>query len=239
MKKTIRRFTLVEMLTVVAIIGILAGLIIPTVIIAQRRGRETQAKSDISGIITALKQLKSDYNRYLAQSGSAYYAGGVSASSSQISPFTCSVGHSSSQSHTVVRVDGDLYDALIAELSAPKNGGLSSVDMKKLVNKRKKTYLDPKNGFVPTAYYNTDANKENLWRDPWGNPYVIFIGVDTDHLLKMADTNTSSIAAGVAVYSFGPNGEDDKGCNVDLLKCIKDGEDAKHKQHDDIASWNL
>ena len=241
MKKRFRRFTLVEMLTVVAIIGILAGLIIPTVVIAQRRGRETQAKSDISGIMTALKQLKSDYNRYLAQSGSAYYAGGVSASSSQISSFTCSVGHSSSQTHTVIRVDGDLYDALIAELSAPKNGGLSS-DMKKLVNKRKKTYLDPKNGFVPTDNYNITANKEKLWRDPWGNPYVIFIGVDTDHQLKMADTNSSSIATGIAVYSFGPNGENDGGCNSALDDCISsiDGNGSdNHKNHDDIASWNF
>lgn len=241
MKKTIRRFTLVEMLTVVAIIGILAGLIIPTVVIAQRRGRETQAKSDISGIMTALKQLKSDYNRCLAQSGNKYHAGGVSASSSQTSTFSCSVGHSPSQSHTVIRVDGDLYDALIAELSAPKNGGLSS-DMKKLVNKRKKVYLDPKNGFNPTANYNTDANKENLWRDPWGNPYVIYIGVDADHQMKMAASNSSVIATGIAVYSFGPNGEDDGGCNSSLDACISSvsgNGSSNHKNHDDIASWNF
>ena len=39
MKKQIKNFTLVEMLTVVAIISILAALVIPTVIIAQNKGR--------------------------------------------------------------------------------------------------------------------------------------------------------------------------------------------------------
>ena len=235
MKKTIRRFTLVEMLTVVAIIGILAGLIIPTVIIAQNRGRETQAKSDISSIMTALKQLKSDYNRCLAKSGSNYYAGGVSASST--SSFNCNIGHSSTQSHTVVRVDGNLYDALITELSAPKNGGLTNT-MAERVNKRKKTYLDPKNGFDPTANYNTTANLENLWRDPWGAPYVIYIGVDADHQMNMPDC-TTPIAAGIAAYSFGPNGTDDHGCNAALDSCTYSSDSSNHKNHDDIASWNL
>ena len=51
MKKYNRHFTLVEMLTVVAIIGILAGLIIPTVVISQKKGRVTQAKTDISILV--------------------------------------------------------------------------------------------------------------------------------------------------------------------------------------------
>ena len=228
------------MLGVVAIISILAALIIPTVIIAQNKGRITQAKSDISSISTALKQLKSDYNRILVKSGTDYYAGGVAAISSgdkqQVQTFSCEVGHSS-KNHTAVRVDGDLYDALIAELSAPKNSKLPS-DLSQRTNKRKKVYLDPKNGFDPATDYNTDANKEVLWRDPWGTPYVIFVGVDTDHALKMKN-NSKTLAAGLAVYSFGPNGADDNGCNVELDTCQKSATGANHKQCDDIASWNM
>ena len=214
MKKTIRRFTLVEMLTVVAIIGILAGLIIPTVIIAQNRGRETQAKSDISSIMTALKQLKSDYNRCLVKYSSGdFYVGGVKIDSGKTTSFNCDL-HSSTKSHNVARLDGTAYDAMIAELSAPKNTtllGLSDDNKKLCVNRRRKTYLDPQNGFNPAAGYNTTANLEKLWRDPWGNPYVIYIGVDADHRLQMDDYNSASVAAGFAVYSFGPNGTDDGG----------------------------
>ena len=252
MKKTIRRFTLVEMLTVVAIIGILAGLIIPTVIIAQNRGRETQAKSDISSIMTALKQLKSDYNRCLVKTSSGdFYVGGVKAADhSVVSKFKCNQHNSTSTDsddpeHIVVRVTGTAYDAMIAELSAPKNTtllGLSDDNKKLCVNRRRKTYLDPQNGFNPAAGYNTTANLEKLWRDPWGNPYVIYIGVDADHRLQMDDYNSASVAAGFAVYSFGPNGTDDGGCNSSLESCISNINDngaANHKNHDDFASWNL
>ena len=53
MNRSYRRFTLVEMLTVIAIISILAGLVIPIVIISRQRGRETQAKSDVSALVSA------------------------------------------------------------------------------------------------------------------------------------------------------------------------------------------
>ena len=237
MKKQIKNFTLVEMLTVVAIISILAALVIPTVIIAQNKGRVTQAKSDISSILTALKQLKSDYNRVLVKTSTDYYIGEVAATTAQTETFNCSVGHSAAKSHTVIRIDGTLYDAMIAELSAPKNSKFSN-SLTNRSNKRKKVYLDPQNGFDPTANYDTPANLENLWRDPWGNPYVVFVGVDTDHALKMK-YNSKTLASGLAAYSFGPNGEDDNGCNVELDTCQNMKSGANHKLCDDIASWNM
>lgn len=239
MKKQFKHFTLVEMLAVIAIIGILAALVIPAVIISRQRGQITQAKSDISSITTALKQLKSDYNRIMVKSGSNYCIGNITASSAQTQTFSCSVGHSSSQTHTVIRLDDTLYDAMIAELSAPKNGESSfSASLTNRVNKRKKVYLDPQNGFDPTADYNSAANIEKLWRDPWGNRYVVFVGVDSDHALKMAD-NSKTLATGLAAYSFGPNGIDDNGCNVELDTCQNKATGANHKLCDDIASWNM
>lgn len=238
MKKR-NNFTLVEMLTVVAIIGILAGLVIPTVIIAKNRGQVTQAKTDISNIMTALKQVKTDYSRMLIKEGSDYYTGGVKADTET---FSCSGEHSGS--HTVAKLTGDSYDALIAELSVPKNKtlrDLTAAKKRQCTNKRKKVYLDPKNGFDPTADYTTAANKEKLYRDPWGNAYIVYIGVETAHELKM-EANSSVVAGDVAIYSYGPNGTDDGGCNVELDSCISNvsgnGSD-NHKNHDDIASWNL
>lgn len=215
MKKQFKRFTLVEMLTVVAIISILAALVIPTVIIAQNRGRVTQAKSDIASIITAMKQLKSDYNRILLSNG---IINGTSKASL-------------SDSGKLATISGDEYDVFIAEISAPKTSGLGT-DAKKRINKRKKVYLDPKSSFDPTK--SVSDNKDNLWRDPWGSAYVIYVKLEeTD---KLAVTASKTIASDMAVYSFGPNGEDDKGCNVELDVCIGSG---NHKEHDDIASWNL
>ena len=237
MKKYNRHFTLVEMLTVVAIIGILAGLIIPTVVISQKKGRVTQAKTDISSITTALKQLKTDYGRILVKSSSGdYYAGSVAADKET---FDCSGLHTGN--HTVAKLSGDSYDAFIAELSVPKNSvltALSAANQKLCINRRRKVYLDPQGGFNPAEAYTTDANKEKLYRDPWGSPYVVYIGVDTSHEIKISG-NSKYIAAETAVYSFGPNGTDDKGCNVELESCIYSADSSNHKNHDDIASWNL
>ena len=82
MQKRMHRFTLVEMLTVIAIISILAGLIIPVVVIAQERGRETQAKSDIAALMSALKQVETDYGRILKKDGSNYKMGDKTLSAS-------------------------------------------------------------------------------------------------------------------------------------------------------------
>lgn len=213
MNRSYRRFTLVEMLTVIAIISILAGLVIPIVIISRQRGRETQAKSDVSALVSAIKKLDADYSKMLAKDGSNYKIGGKDVS----------------VSNDIATIDGDVYDAMIAELSAPKAKGVSVS-----VNFRKKSFMEPKKGFDPTVDY--DKQKDTLWRDPWGKPYKVYIKVTRDGELELPGCNDKTIAADVAVYSFGPNGKDDKGCNVDLDKCISSG---THKDHDDIASWNL
>ena len=214
MNKSFRRFTLVEMLTVIAIISILAGLVIPIVIISRQRGRETQAKSDIAAIVSAIKKLDADYSKMLYKDGTNYKIGGKDVDVSS----------------DIATIDGEVYDAMIAELSAPK-----AKDVSVSVNKRKRSYLEPKKGFDPTKTYSDQ--KDTLWRDPWGKPYKVYVKVTRDGELELPGCkDDKTIAADVAVYSFGANGTDDKGCNVELDECISSG---THKNHDDIASWNL
>ena len=54
-------FTLVELLLVIAIIAILAGIAIPVVGGMNKKGKETKARSEINAIITAIKQYEADY----------------------------------------------------------------------------------------------------------------------------------------------------------------------------------
>ena len=237
MKKHARHFTLVEMLTVVAIIGILAGLIIPTVVISQNKGRVTQAKTDISSITTALKQLKTDYGRILVEESSKYYAGAAEASSTT---FKYKPDGSNEKEFTVAGLTGNSYNAFIAELSVPKNQKLTDtgVNKKHCINRRRKVYLDPKSGFDPSKAYDDAANLDKLYRDPWGTPYAIYVSTETSLAIQVPG-NAKITAAETAVYSFGPNGTDDKGCNVELDACQYTADSGNHKNHDDIASWNL
>ena len=221
MKKYRHNFTLTEVLTVIAIIGILAAITTPVVIMSRDRGRVAQAQGDISAIITALKQMHTDYGKVVGAVGK----------------------------NGVVIINGADYDAMIAELSVPKNKKFES--QRPSVNKRRKIYLDPKKEFDPSEKYDEVNNLAALYRDPWGEPYVVYINASYGEQLELPGTrqklskndDKKTVTGNFAAYSFGANGVDDKGCNADYYEpeqCIKKGaSEEDHRNHDDIASWTF
>lgn len=64
-------FTLIELLVVISIIGILATLVLANVGGARERTRDTQRKSDLRNIQTALRLYYNDFGKYPADSGSS------------------------------------------------------------------------------------------------------------------------------------------------------------------------
>ncbi len=67
MKK--KAFTLIELLIVIAIIGVLAAALYPTIRDALSRGRDAAREGNINNIITALETYNSDYGVYPTYSG--------------------------------------------------------------------------------------------------------------------------------------------------------------------------
>jgi prepilin-type N-terminal cleavage/methylation domain-containing protein len=68
MKKIQKGFTLVELLVVMAILGILVTIIAGGFRSAQARGRDAQRKSDLKQIAQSLELFFSDYGRYPSDS---------------------------------------------------------------------------------------------------------------------------------------------------------------------------
>jgi prepilin-type N-terminal cleavage/methylation domain-containing protein len=62
--KSNRAFTLIELLVVIAIIGILAGLLLPTLGRAKERAKVTKAQTAISGLATALNSYYTEYGKW-------------------------------------------------------------------------------------------------------------------------------------------------------------------------------
>ena len=208
-------FTLVELLVVVGIIAILAGLLTPAVIGAQQQGRITQAKSDMATILLALKGMDGTYGKMLAKSGSDYKIGDESWDTDKVGTEVKNV-----------KLDGPAskakYYAFIAELSDPGNDKIKS---HLSVNKRRMKFLDPRPEYNPAADYNADANTPHLWLDPWGNPYVVLVNVDyTDEIVDPTDTSKRVSGKAIA-YSYGPDGEGKIGTPADSVN------------YDNVCSW--
>ena len=57
-------FTLIELLMVIAIIGILAGILIPTVGAVRKQANIAASKSQLSNYVNAIGMFKSEYKFY-------------------------------------------------------------------------------------------------------------------------------------------------------------------------------
>jgi prepilin-type N-terminal cleavage/methylation domain-containing protein len=69
MKKT-QKFTMVELLAVIAIIGILVGLLLPAVISGKEKALATKARTDVASIAAAIGQFEATYG-YLPYTGTS------------------------------------------------------------------------------------------------------------------------------------------------------------------------
>ena len=199
MKK--QHFSLVELLTVIAVIAILAGILIPTVGAVKESGRATQALTEAKGIHLAIKSFQNDHKYLPAKSTEenkdiVYWGSSAAVTPAANASVTITENATLDASYltlfdTICYVDHDDITKTPA----------SDSDAKKF-NKKAKKYLT-----APTTYYGSETT--NGYRDPWGRPYIIYLDTNYDGKIEniaskfgLAGTN-NQINDTVAVISLG------------------------------------
>lgn len=183
-----RGFTLVELLTVIGIIAVLAGILIPTVNVAIRKAKVARARADVEAIALAAKLYHDEYGRW---------------------PAFEFKGDILTRWHGQLRQFNDLNRA--TTINAYFSRILTGLDRDNNPKGIEFLVVKAENrsriGALPGV-----PSSENLWffADPWGRPYFIAVDDDYQYDPKIAARhqnppyhNTSA----VDVYSAGPDPE--------------------------------
>jgi prepilin-type N-terminal cleavage/methylation domain-containing protein len=172
-----RAFTLIELLVVITIIVILMGLLFPVFRGVQDQAKKTQAKNDLTQIVTAVNAFYTEYGNYpLVTAETIYGAGNTS---------------------------NDALFSVLRGINAAENPRqivfLSPPDVKNGDNPR--SGIATKNATVGSI-----AVKTGEFVDPWGTPYLIEVDGDySGDVANPYSSNAGSASqrSGVIAWSLG------------------------------------
>ena len=151
-----KAFTLVEMMVVVAIIGILASILIPVLARSKTKAKVASAKFQMAELIAAVKSYKSDNGRY---------------------PMPSFLGEQKPD----IGLDGDVTFGDGFGLNNDNSYVVSIlINKNHSRNPKKNEYLSLKSNGSDTEVGAAGLSNTNDYLDPFGNPYNITFNKDGD-----------------------------------------------------------
>ena len=202
-------FTLVELLTVIAIIAILMALLFPVLSFMIDRARRAQASADGLAVITAVKAFQTDYGKYPNALATV-----------PVTPADTIVGDPLG----AATVGSEHLFNILRAIPVGTNVG-HVLNPRRVVffeGRSAKDQAAPKNGFGPSG----------ALFDPWGAQYCVALDMDGDNqltTLPYTDFNgaTKGPRVGAGAYSLGKDGK------LGLGGSYRVGND----KSDDLITW--
>jgi len=182
-------FTLVELLTVIAIIGILAAMLLPVLAAVKKHALIMQAKAQISDLVNDIQAYDQAYGRFpvspLAQTYAGYgqlnnldftYGGSFPNASGSLQAVGTSMGGGTVLSNNeVVAILMDFTNYPGTTVATINTNHQSNPQQTKFLNARMSGW-SPSQGGTPLA----GVDNNLVFRDPWGNPYLISLDLNYD-----------------------------------------------------------
>jgi prepilin-type N-terminal cleavage/methylation domain-containing protein len=194
-------FTLIELITVIAIIAILMALLFPAISGAKESARRNQASTVVRSIVNACKNYSTDYGKYppvkAALTGGEGVASDATLSFGDVENAKCNVHNN------------ELFDVLRAINRGTNENHILNKRQQKYFEEKKAT--DPKNprdGFADGKEF-TEELQGRLY-DPWGTEYCIVLDADGDEVVKVTNFYTDltdDIRYSAVAFSLGKDGK--------------------------------
>jgi prepilin-type N-terminal cleavage/methylation domain-containing protein len=194
-RKSSTAFTLIELLIVIAILGVLMALLFPAALGAIESARRAKAKNDLVQICVAVKAYQTEYGR---------------------NPVNSYGGDEANEGWFQGPATGGQYNSqIIKVLQGDNSSGLNPRQIVFFEGRTAKSDDSPKDGI----------GKDGIFYDPWGTPYAIKIDTEYDNLVEYyGQGSQENLRTTVIAISFGknkiqqdPNKSSDKGQRVDDL----------------------
>jgi prepilin-type N-terminal cleavage/methylation domain-containing protein len=203
-------FTLIELLVVISIIIVLMGLLFPAFRGVQDQAKKTQAKNDLTQIVTAVNAYYTEYGKYPVADSDQGAEKTFAASNKQLL---------------------DILQSIPGNDPSPTDATVNKYNLRKIVFLQPPSVKSDTAGSRRSGVSTADGN----FYDPWGNIYQLRIDSDYDSQVSnpygvAGGAGSDPIRQGAVIWSFGKDTQPgNKGDNI--------FKDASGVQSDDVISW--
>ena len=226
-----RAFTLIELLVVIAIIAVLAALLLPAISAAKTAALKKKARVQVADIANAITRYDATYSHYptgQAPGNNDFTYGGSSYSK------VANLGGTGVPAGIQWTNNNDEVISILMDITNYPGQNIATINNGHVKNTQQIKFL---NATMVTSTNENGVGPDLVYRDPWGNPYIIsmdlnynestqdamymmhgvsFQGSQAAGLNGLTDISDNTGAqndfeyhGGVMVWSLGPDGKAD------------------------------